>query len=57
VSDVVPESCDSLVRVRQPTRPLARWLLRHRVSGLVGCRTRTRLSHDSGTTSDTVLMP
>jgi hypothetical protein len=36
VSDVVPASCDSLVRVRQPSRPLARWLLQDRVQEVEG---------------------
>jgi hypothetical protein len=36
VSDMVPESCDSLVRMRQPERRLARWLLQHRVEEVEG---------------------
>src|ERR671934_55633 len=36
VSDVVPESCDSLVRVRPVTRPLARWMLQRRVEEVEG---------------------
>jgi hypothetical protein len=35
-SDVVPPSCDSLVRVRRPTRGLSRWLLHHRVEEVEG---------------------
>jgi hypothetical protein len=36
VSDVVPERCDSLVRARRPSRPLARWLLKNRVEEVEG---------------------
>jgi hypothetical protein len=34
VSDEVPASCDSPVRARPPTRPLARWLLEDRVEDI-----------------------
>src|ERR687894_1591807 len=36
VPGVVPESCDSLVRIRPQTRRLTRWLLKHRVEAVEG---------------------
>jgi hypothetical protein len=35
-SDLVPPSCDSLVRGRRPTRGLSRWLLHHQVEEVEG---------------------
>jgi hypothetical protein len=39
-SDVVPRSCDSLVRVRRPSRRFTRWLLEHRVEEVEGPEAR-----------------
>jgi len=38
--DVVPPSCDSLVRVQRPSRGLGRWLLDHRVEEVEGPEAR-----------------
>src|SRR6266540_2107423 len=35
-SDVVPPSCDSLVRIRRPSRRFTRWMLEHRVGEVEG---------------------
>jgi hypothetical protein len=39
-SEVVPASCDSLVRVRRPSRRVTRWLLQHRVEEVEGPEAR-----------------
>jgi hypothetical protein len=39
-SDVVPPSCDSLIRVRRPSRRITRWLLQHRVEEVEGPEAR-----------------
>ncbi|HEY8556794.1 MAG TPA: amino acid transporter, partial [Actinomycetes bacterium] len=38
--DVVPPSCDSLVRVQRPSRGLSRWLLQRRVEEVEGPEAR-----------------